>query len=132
MNANFDTRYERLGASRVESRAYSTRLAEVENFDKPGERELPVDGGHGFLWRLDSYWRFEEKDGGVYVQLESVGLSRGVPFIFAWLVNPLLSSIPRGTLASLLTKTRVAVSARIANAQSRSGHDLAVAVFRAP
>jgi hypothetical protein len=42
--------------------------------------------------------RFEEKDGGVYVQVESIGLSRAVPAIIGWLVNPLLRSIPRGTL----------------------------------
>ena len=118
VNANFDLYHERLDASRAESRSYSTRLAEVENFDKPEARELPVDGGRGFLWRLYSYWRFEEKDGGVYVQLESIGLSRSVPFIFAWLVNPLLRSIPRGTLEGLLTKTRAGVSTATGNTQS--------------
>jgi len=118
INANFDIRYERFGATRAESRAYSTRLAEVEQFGTPEERELPIDRGHGYLWRLYSYWRFEERDGGVYVQLESIGLSRSVPLIFAWLVNPLLRSIPRGTLESMLTKTRVAVTTATANAQS--------------
>jgi hypothetical protein len=108
MNGNFDVRFERLGPRRVESRSYSTRLAEVKDVDTSEERELPVDGGNGYLWRLYSYWRYEEKDGGVYVQLESVGLSRGVPFFIAWLVNPLLRSIPRGTLEDLLSKTRAA------------------------
>ncbi|MBZ5617066.1 MAG: hypothetical protein LAO23_23975, partial [Acidobacteriia bacterium] len=65
---------------------------------------------HGYLWRLYSYWRFEEKDGGVYVQLESIGLSRAVPAIIGWLVNPLLRSIPRGTISSLLGATRAAVA----------------------
>jgi hypothetical protein len=119
MNANFDIRHERLAASRAVSRAYSTRLAEVADFDEPGEHELPVDGGHGFLWRLYSYWWFEERDGGVYVQLESIGLSRSVPAIVAWLVNPLLRSIPRGTLENLLTKTRTAVMAEKAIVMAR-------------
>ena len=66
--------------------------------------------GIGYLWRLDSFWRLEEKDGGVYVQLESIGLSRSVPAIFAWLVNPLLRSIPRRTLTDLLGATRVFVA----------------------
>lgn len=110
INANFDVTYERLGTDRTVSRSYSTRLAEVENEGREDEHELPVDDGHGYLWRLYSYWRFEEKDGGVYVQLESVGLSRGVPAIFAWLVNPLLRSIPRGTLSSLLGATREALA----------------------
>ena len=110
INADFDINYERFGTNRVVSRSYSTRLAEVENAGQADERELPVDDAHGYLWRLYSYWRFEERDGGVYVQLESIGLSRGVPVIIAWLVNPLLRSIPRGTVTSLLGATRVAVA----------------------
>ena len=110
INANFDINYERFGTNRAVSRSYSTRLAEVENAGQTDEHELPVDDAHGYLWRLYSYWRFEEQDGGVYVQLESIGLSRAVPAIFGWLVNPLLRGIPRGTLSSLLGSTRAAVA----------------------
>ena len=110
INADFDINYERVGANRAVSRSYSTRLAEVENVGQTDEHELPVDDAHGYLWRLYSYWRFEEQDGGVYVQLESIGLSRAVPAIFGWLVNPLLRRIPRGTLSSLLGSTRAAVA----------------------
>jgi hypothetical protein len=110
INADFDIHYERLGTNRAVSRSYSVRLAEVQNVGQADQHELPVDDAHGYLWRLYSYWRFEEKNGGVYVQLESIGLSRSVPAIFAWLVNPLLRSIPRGTLSSLLGATRTAVT----------------------
>jgi hypothetical protein len=110
INADFDIDYQRLGPDRVVSDSRATRLAEVENLGQPSEHELPVDDGHGYLWRLNTYWRFEEKDGGVYVQLETIGLSRSVPFLIAWLVNPLLRSIPRGTLTSLLAATRTAVT----------------------
>ena len=91
------------------SRSYSTRLAEVQNAGQADEHELPVDDAHGYLWRLFMYWRFEEKDEGVYVQLESIGLSRAVPAIIGWLVNPLLRSVQRETLTSLLGATRAAV-----------------------
>ncbi len=106
LNADFDIHYNRLGPDRVVSDSYSTRIVELENAGQADERELPVDGGHGYLWRLDSYWRLEAKDGGVYVQLESIGLSRGVPAVFAWLVNPLLRSIPRESITGLLGATR--------------------------
>ena len=109
INADFEITYEPSGTNRVVSHSYSTRLVEVEGAGRADERELPVDDAHGYLWRLYSYWRFEEKDGGVYVQLESIGLSRGVPAIIGWLINPLLRSIPRGTLTSLLGATRAAV-----------------------
>jgi hypothetical protein len=123
INGNFDINYERLGTNRVVSRSYSTRLAEVESAGQTDERELLVDDAHGYLWRLYSYWRFEEKDGGVYVQLESIGLSRAVPAIIGWLVNPLLRSIPRGTISSLLDATRAAVT----NLRTKRGSDRAMA-----
>jgi len=56
-----------------------------------------------------TYWRIEEKDGGVYVQNESVSLSRTVPALLAFIVNPLVKSIPRNVLIHLLTDTRNAV-----------------------
>ena len=94
------------------SKAYSTRIAEVENAGRPKERELSVGRDHGYLWRLNNYWRIEERDAGVYVQVESVGLSRTIPWTIAWVVNPLTRSIPRDTLGMLLTATRTAVLAR--------------------
>jgi hypothetical protein len=110
INADFDINYERLGSERAVSQSHSTRLAEVQDVGQADEHELPESGGHGFLWRLCDFWRFEEKDGGVYVQLELIGLSRNVPSIFGWLINPLLRSIPRGTLTNLLGATRTTVS----------------------
>jgi hypothetical protein len=112
INVDFDIRYQRLGTDRVVSYSHSTRIAELEDAGQPDERELPVDDGHGYLWRLDSYWRLQEKDGGVYIQLESIGLSRNIPAIFAWLVNPLVKSIPRDSLTTLLGATRTYVTHR--------------------
>ena len=108
-NANFDIRYFPVDSAREYSRSYSTRIAEVQDAGEATERELPVGNDRGFLWRLNSYWTFEEKDGGVYIQLESIALSRGVPAFFAWLVNPYLKSIPRDYLTHLLAVTRTAL-----------------------
>ena len=91
------------------SKSYSRRIAEVEDVGKPSERELPVGNDHGYIWRLYSYWRIEEKDGGVYIQVESVGLSRMIPWAISWLVTPLIRSIPKNVLSDLLNKTRIAV-----------------------
>ena len=109
-NAEFDVSYFQLDENRAHSRSYSTRIAEVEDADRSDEREKPIGKDRGFLWRLYSYWRFEEMDGGVYIQLESVALSRSVPALLAWAVNPLLKSIPREYLSRLLTSTRVALT----------------------
>jgi hypothetical protein len=109
INANFDVQYTQLDGTHSMSRSYSTRIAEVQNAGKPDERELPVGRDHGYLWRLYTYWRMEEKDGGVYLQNESIALTRSVPWEFAWLVNPLIRSIPRAVLSNLLRDTRRAV-----------------------
>jgi hypothetical protein len=109
MNANFDVRDTQFGSGRFQTVSRSTRIAEVENADSPNEHEKPVGNDHGYMWRLYTYWRIEEKDGGVYVQNESVSLSRTVPALLAFIVNPLVKSIPRNVLMHLLTDTRNAV-----------------------
>jgi hypothetical protein len=109
LNANFDVRDTRFGSGRFQTVTRSTRIAEVENADSPNEHERTVGNDHGYMWRLYTYWRIEEKDGGVYVQNESVSLSRTVPALLAFIVNPLVKSIPRNVLVHLLTDTRNAV-----------------------
>ena len=109
LNANFDVRDTQFGPRRFQTVSRSTRIAEVENADSPNEHEKPVGNDHGYMWRLYTYWRIEEKDGGVYVQNESVSLSRTVPALLAFVVNPLVKSIPRNVLIHLLTDTRNAV-----------------------
>jgi len=118
INANFDVYYTMPGPTRALAQAYSTRIAEVENPDKPNARELPVGNDHGYLWRLDNFWRVEEKDGGTYLQVESVGLTRTVPAILAWLINPLVKNIPRTVLSNLLNATRRAVAGSTGTASS--------------
>jgi len=109
LNTDFDVNYMQFGGAQSQSASRSTRIAEVENPGKPDEREYPVGKDHGYLWRLNSYWRIEEDRDGVYVQIEVVALSRTVPPIIAWLVNPLLKSIPRSSISRLLQGTHDAV-----------------------
>lgn len=95
------------------ARAYSfsraVRIAEMENPGKPGEKELRVGKDHGYMWRLNLYTRYLERDNGVYVQIEFLALSRSVPAIFAWLVNPYIRSIPRDYLTRYMSATRKAL-----------------------
>jgi hypothetical protein len=112
-NANFDARNIRVDETRLESRSCSTRIAEVANPGTPDEHEYAVGNDHGYLWRLNDYWRMQEKDDGTYVQIEAVELSRGVPLEFAWLVGSLADSLPRKTLTRLLNATRHAVLGEI-------------------
>ena len=106
VNTENDARFTRDGPDRARSRIYSTRVAQVEEAGQPNERELPVGKDGGYLWRLNTYWRFLERDGGTYVQCESISLTRGIPFGFAWMIGPFVTSIPRESLEFTLNTTR--------------------------
>ena len=112
LNTQHTVRYHRLDSGRVYSHSYSTAIREVRRPGKPNEAELPVGKDHGFLWRLHSYWRFQETPQGVYVEGDVVGLTRGVPFGLGWLIKPIIRSLPRHSLETTLRATREAVLSR--------------------
>ena len=91
---------------RVHSRIRSTRIAQVENAGRPGEHERPVGHDDGYLWRLNTYWRLLERDGGVYIECESISLTRDIPFGFGWIVGPFVTSLPKDSLEFTLERTR--------------------------
>jgi hypothetical protein len=109
LDAYFDVVNTQVGSARVQSASRSTRIVEVENPGDPNEHERAAGNDHGYMWRLNSYWRIEEKEGGVYIQNESITLTRTVPALLAWLIDPLTKSIPRGVLLDMLTDTQKAV-----------------------
>jgi len=106
LNTEHDVHYQQLDAVRCRSRSYSTRIAEVANAGQRDERELPVGHDHGFMWRLYSYWRFVERDGGVYVECEAISLTRDVPAALSWLISPIIRNLPRESLIATLASTR--------------------------
>jgi hypothetical protein len=106
VNSEHDARFTREASNRASSRIYSTRIAEVESPGTPSEREKPVGNDSGYLWRLYSYWRVLERDGGTYVQCESISLTRDIPIGFGWMIRPFVTSIPRESLEFTLTTTR--------------------------
>ena len=110
VNTEHDAQFYRDGPDRARSRIYSTRIAQVENAGQPDERELPVGRDGGYLWRLNTYWRVLQRDGGTYVQCESISLTRGIPFGFGWLIQPFVTSIPRESLEFTLNTTRTTLA----------------------
>jgi hypothetical protein len=104
--------FSRPAEERAFSRLHSTRIAEVENAGTPAERQKPVGGGHGFLWRLNTYWRFAGRDGGTWVQCESVTLTRDIPMGLGWLIGRFVNEIPRESLTFTLTRAYKALVKR--------------------
>jgi len=111
LNTYYDVHYFPVDSTHWYSRSYSTRIAEVANADTPNEREKPIGHDEGFLWRINSYWKFEEKDGGVYVECESISLTRDIPTGLGWLITPFVTSIPREFLEMTMGSTRAALAA---------------------
>ena len=89
--------------------SYTTRVREVENYGLADEHEAPANTGLGLIWRLYSISRFEQRDGGVYVELEAVALSRDVPGAIRWLVNPIIRRTSRSSIYVSLQETEEAV-----------------------
>jgi hypothetical protein len=89
--------------------AEAVEMREIEGYRHSGERLLPPDTGHGFIWRIRSVARFEERDGGVYLELEALALTRDVPASLSWLVNPVVNHLSVDSLTTTLRQTRDAV-----------------------
>lgn len=106
VDTDHDAHFTHVSPTRAYSRIASTRVQEVRAADTRSERLEPVGRDGGYLWRINSYWRFLERDGGVYVQCESISLSRGIPFGLGWVVGPFVTSIPRESLTFTLETTR--------------------------
>ncbi len=114
LNTLHDVEYFRVDDRHWHSRSVATRIAEVADAGESGEHELPVGNGGGFLWRVDSWWRYEEVEGGVMIESESVSLTRDIPTGLGWLIGPFVTSIPKESLRMMLENTRMALQARAA------------------
>lgn len=112
LNTTHDVNYFRDSPTRAHSRSSAIRIAEVENAGKSDESEKPAGDNNGFLWRMETWWRMEEKDGGVYIQCEVVSLTRDIPIALGWIVGPFVATIPKETLAFTMEATRKAVLAK--------------------
>src|SRR5213594_3613735 len=109
-NIEHTTIYRRNGERRASSSSFTTKIAEVENAGTAFEREKPVGVDSGYMWRLNSYWRFREQDGGVVIECETIGLSRSVPVGLGWLVGKYAESIPKESMENTLTSIRRGIS----------------------
>jgi hypothetical protein len=113
LNTEHDIHYFRDQAQRAHSRSSATHIAEVANAGQPDEREKARDDDNGFLWGMETWWRLEEKEGGVYVQSEVVSVTRDIPAGLGWMLGNFITSIPKDALGFTLAATRQAVLAQL-------------------
>lgn len=112
LNTEHQVQYFHDGSGKAHSRSSAVRIAEVENAGKSDESEkTPGDDG-GFMWRMETWWRLEERDDGVYVQSEVASLTRDIPTGLGWMIKPFVNGIPKESLTFTLEATRKAVATR--------------------
>jgi hypothetical protein len=101
--------YHTLDATHAWSRARMESVREIKDHDTPHEYALPEGNDGGYLWGMTSYWRFVEREGGTFVESESISLSTRVPVGLGWLVEPFIKSVPRESVRDFLNATRKGV-----------------------
>jgi hypothetical protein len=116
-NTEHEVNYFRAGPGRAYSMSEATRIREVEHPGEPNESEKPENDNRGFLWGINSYWKFVEEDGGVYVESESVSLTRSAPAVLAFMIRPFITGVPRELLSFTLEATR----GQLASAETSDG-----------
>jgi hypothetical protein len=109
MQGHYQAHDTMLDAHRGYSVADAVEVREIADYGRPGQRLLPADTGNGFIWRIRSVARFEERDGGVYLELEAIALTRDIPASVAWMVNPVVNHLSFNSLTTTLRQTRDAV-----------------------
>ncbi len=105
--------YGQLSSTQAWSRSWTTRVQQVDHPGEPSESLEPEGHDGGFLWRMNTYWRFEQKDGGTYIESQSVSLTRDIPTGLGWMIGSYVTSIPRESLTFMLAATRSAILQRI-------------------
>jgi len=105
MDTAYDVNFARPDATHGYSISRSTQISEIDSPGTDHERTLSASEEHGYLWRLYTYWSYEERDGGLYMQIESVSLTRSIPTGLGWAIGPFVSSVPRESLEFTLRST---------------------------
>ena len=110
LDTEYNVHYGRTDAAHQYSFSRSTRVSEIADPGTPDERTLAAGHDHGFMWRLNSYWAFEQVEDGVLVECEAISLTRGIPAGLGWMIGPFVNSIPRESLQFTLGATRKALA----------------------
>ncbi len=109
LDTRYEVRYMPLAGGDWASASRSTEIVEIANAGTALERRKADRESHGYLWFLNSYWLFRNRDGGTYVECEAVSLSRGIPAFAKWmsfLIRPFVRTLPRDFLERTLNSTR--------------------------
>ena len=108
-NTEHLVRYQWHGTAQAFSSSTATKISEIERLNGTTEREKPEGQDRGFLWRMNSYWRYQQVPGGVMVECESITLSRSIPSFLEFMVRPIINRVARESM----NRTLQSMKARI-------------------
>jgi hypothetical protein len=106
--------YARTDARHAHVISSAEEIRQVEDAGEATERRLPAGRDNGYLWRAGAFTRFVEEDDGVYMEMETVGLSRPFPPMLGWIIEPIARRIGRGSVERSVEEFRQAVMTRYA------------------
>ena len=113
LQGDYQTSYVRMGGRRMYSMSHTTRMQEIAEYGTSKQHLLPEDEGTGLIWRAYTITRLDERDGGVYIEVEAIILSRDIPPGLRWIADPIVRRISRTSLTTALRQTRDAVTCRL-------------------
>ncbi len=98
VSVTYDTEHEmsfrRRSPTSATARSEATRIEEVGGGDK------------GLLWKLNSYWQYDETADGVIVRVETLTLSRDVPLLVRPIAGPIVRRVARESMVRTLAALR--------------------------
>ena len=109
LDADYQVTNVRLDHYRFYSVARTTRVQQLENYGQPREHMIPEGQGGGYIWKLFSIARLQNRDGGVYIEMETVALSRGIPAAFRVIADPIVRRVSRDAMLTAIKQTQDAV-----------------------
>lgn len=116
LSATLDVRskivYERSDPRHAIVVSQSEEIREVKNPDRASESLLPVGADSGYLWRARALTRFVEDDAGVWMEMETMGLSRAFPPVVGWVIEPIARRVGRRSAEASVEEFRRAVLKR--------------------
>jgi hypothetical protein len=113
LDSDFRSSYFPVNVQRWYSVSETTRIREIAGYGTRGQHTLPEDEGTGLIWRIYSITRFEERDGGVYIELDAIVLSRDIPILLRWVVDPIVRRVSRESLTTSFRQTQDAVRSAV-------------------
>jgi hypothetical protein len=90
----------------------SDEVREVKNPGSPREQRLPAGIDSGYLWRAATLNRLVEHDNGLFIEMETLGLSRSFPPLLSWIIEPIARRLGRRSVELSLQEFRSAVLGR--------------------